>query len=445
MTVASAAPRAPRPDPHGLRPRRAALDIVSGVLDRGRTLDEAKADAGLDALAPSERARAGDLAAATLRWLGPADRLLAGLMERPVAARARVARDALRLAAVETGALGVAPHAAVDAAVRLTKADAKAAPLSGLVNAVARRAAAAAPGAFAAPGARAEALPRWLADRLARAWGAEAARAMAAAQLAEPPLDLTLRDPTGASDWAARLGAGVLPTGSLRLRRPPQITAAPGFAEGAWWAQDAAAALPARLLGAGPGTDAIDLCAAPGGKTMQLAAAGARVTAVDQSETRLGRLRRNLGRTGLAATVVRADAAAWRPPAPAPAVLLDAPCSATGTVRRHPDLPHRRGPGDVAALVALQDRLLEAAWEMVAPGGLLVFCTCSLLPEEGEARVAAFLSRRPDAARVPVTAAEAGGPAFVTADGDLRTRPDLWADRGGIDGFFAARLRRAGG
>lgn len=430
-------------DLHGLRPRRAALDILAGVLDLGRTLDEAKADAGLEALTPPERARAGDLAAATLRWLAPADRLLAGLMERPVAARARVARDALRLAAVETGALGAAPHAAVDAAVRMVKADRRAAPLAGLVNAVARRAAAAAPAAFADPAARAGGTPRWLEARLARAWGRDAAAAIAQAHLDEPPLDLTLRDPAEATRWAERLGADILPTGSLRLARAPQITAAPGFAEGAWWAQDAAAALPARLLAAGPGERVIDLCAAPGGKTMQLAAAGAVVTAVDASATRFARLRENLVRTSLTAEIVEADALTWRPAAPVPAVLLDAPCSATGTIRRHPDLPHLRKERDVPTLAALQDRLLDAAWEMLAPGGRLVFCTCSLLPEEGEKRAAAFLARTPDALRWPIEPAEIGDPAFATARGELRTRPDLWAGRGGIDGFFAIRLRRA--
>jgi 16S rRNA (cytosine967-C5)-methyltransferase len=331
----------------------------------------------------------------------------------------------------------------VDAAVRMVKADRHAAPLAGLVNAVARRAAAAAPAAFADPAARAGGTPRWLEARLARAWGRDAAAAIAVAHLAEPPLDLTLRDPAEATLWAERLGADILPTGSLRLARAPQITAAPGFAEGAWWAQDAAAALPARLLAATPGERAIDLCAAPGGKTMQLAAAGAVVTAVDASATRLLRLRENLSRTRLEAEIVEADALTWRPAAPVAAVLLDAPCSASGTIRRHPDLPHLRKERDVGALAALQDRLLDAAWEMVAPGGRLVFCTCSLLPEEGEKRAAAFLARTPDARRWPIEPAEVGDPSFATARGELRTRPDIWAGRGGIDGFFAVRLRRA--
>jgi 16S rRNA (cytosine967-C5)-methyltransferase len=310
------------------------------------------------------------------------------------------------------------------------------------VNAVARRAAEAAPAALAADEARAEALPPWLIARLRKAYGGQGAAAIVAASLSDPPTDLTARDPATPADWAARLGGRLTPTGSIRLDRRGQISALPGFAEGAWWAQDAAAAIPARLLGPVAGRRVLDLCAAPGGKTLQLAAAGADVTALDVSDDRLNRLRENLSRTGLSARIVTADALDWRPDALFDAVLLDAPCTATGTLRRHPDIAHLRRADDVARMAALQDWLLDAAWAMVAPGGRLVFCTCSLLPEEGEARARAFRARTPDAEPAPVTPEEAGDPALVTPQGWLRCRPDLWAEDGGMDGFFAARFER---
>ncbi|MDH3793045.1 MAG: RsmB/NOP family class I SAM-dependent RNA methyltransferase, partial [Rhodospirillales bacterium] len=243
---------------------------------------------------------------------------------------------------------------------------------------------------------------------------------------------------------AERLGAQLLPGGTLRL--PPgagEVSRLPGYDEGAWWVQDAAAALPARLLGDVAGKQVIDLCAAPGGKTAQLAAAGARVTAVERSEVRLARLSENLARLGLSVTAVTADAATWRPEAPAGAVLLDAPCSATGTLRRHPDIAHLKGPEQIAALAALQDKLLAATLGMVKPGGLLVYAVCSLQPEEGPARIARLLAGGAPAARVPVEPAEFQGLCdLVTAEGDLRTLPCHLAGDGGMDGFYACRLRR---
>ena len=428
------AARAAAPDPHGLRPRRAALHQIAAVLDHGRSLDAAKSDPALTGLTGPDRARAGDLAAATLRWLRPIDAQLRSLMRKPLAPKAATARDALRLAVAEGTALGTPPHAAVDAAVRLTKAAPQGAALSGLVNAVARRALAAPPALDPET-----ALPGWLMARLRATWGAETP-ALLRAMLCDAPLDLTLRDASEAATRAARLGAERLPTGTLRLYESAQITALPGHAEGAWWVQDAAASLPARLLAPRPGLRVLDLCAAPGGKTLQLAAAGAQVTALDISAERLDRVRENLARTGLAATLVAADALAWQPAAPFDAILLDAPCSATGTLRRHPDLPHLRRDGDIAALTALQDRLLDAAWRWLAPGGRLVFATCSLLREEGEERAAAFADRTADARVLPIVAAEAGDPAFVTPDGLMRTWPHAWS--GGLDGFFAARFEK---
>ncbi len=265
----------------------------------------------------------------------------------------------------------------------------------------------------------------------ARRW-----RGIETAQAVAPPIDLTLRP--GA---VPPPGGEVLPGGSVRLPAGVQVTALPGWPEGAFWVQDAGAALAARVLDPAPGEVVVDLCAAPGGKTLQLAAAGARVTAVDVSDARLARLRENLARTGLSADVVVADALAWMPAAPADAVLLDAPCSATGTIRRHPDLPFVKDGSDLPALLALQTALIDRALAMLRPGGRLVFATCSLLPEEGERQIEAALARHPG---LVVEAAQAEGidPGWRTPHG-LRLRPDHWADRGGIDGFFIARLRRA--
>jgi 16S rRNA (cytosine967-C5)-methyltransferase len=273
------------------------------------------------------------------------------------------------------------------------------------------------------------------------AWGAEAAAEIAAAHAEAPPLDLTLRDPGEASHWAGRLDATVLETGSLRLAARAQVSALPGFAEGAWWVQDAAAALPARMLGPVAGERVLDLGAAPGGKTLQLAAAGATVTALDVSGPRLRRLKENLARTGLAAAVVEADALGWTPGEPYDAIMLDAPCSASGTIRRHPDLPHLRSGTDLGPLLALQAALLDRAWGWLRPGGRLVFATCSLLPSEGEDQVAAFLARTPHARRLRPSLALPEG--WLDGDGALRTRPDFWAGRGGIDGFHAAALAKA--
>jgi 16S rRNA (cytosine967-C5)-methyltransferase len=268
-------------------------------------------------------------------------------------------------------------------------------------------------------------------------------RSIAEMHLREPPLDLSLRsDP---ESWVAALGASLLPTGSLR--RPPElggsVEALPGYSDGVWWVQDAAAALPVRLLGAVSGLSVIDLCAAPGGKTMQLAAAGARVTAVDRSESRLQRVAANLSRLRLSAELVAADATSWRPAASADAVLLDAPCSSTGTIRRHPDVAWQKRAEDVERLAGLQDRLLQAAATMVKPGGLLVYCVCSLQPEEAAARVAAFLDSAPFQMQ-PLKPGEVPGvpDEAITAEGALRTLPNQLAALGGWDGFYAARLRR---
>ena len=322
----------------------------------------------------------------------------------------------------------------------------------GLVNAVLRRLAREAPALAAAQEADGSAArrntPGWLWDSWCAAYGEATAQAIATTHLAEPPLDLTLKDGTETAVWAARLDARVLPTGGLRLGPGRgEVAGLAGYGDGAWWVQDAAAALPARLLAPLltplPGQPVIDLCAAPGGKTAQLAAAGARVTAVDHSPQRLRRLAGNLERLRLPATLVEADARAWRPAHPAAAVLLDAPCSATGALRRHPDIAHLRGAESLASLVRLQDELLAAAVEMLAPDGRLVYATCSLQPEEGRGRIDALLAGGAPLVRDPVAPAEVGGlDGLVTGEGDLRSLPSQLPGFGGLDGFYACRLRR---
>jgi 16S rRNA (cytosine967-C5)-methyltransferase len=307
--------------------------------------------------------------------------------------------------------------------------------LSGLVNAVLRKVSAT-PDAFAKlPPQR---MPQWLRQPLVHSWGRDVVSMIEAVQAQTPPLDLTPK--TTMPDIN---GATALPTGSTRLPQATQVSNLPGFATGDWWVQDAAAALAARLLDATPAETVLDLCAAPGGKTLQLAAAGAKVTALDISSPRLARLRENLVRTGLTAEVIATDALHWQPEALFDAVLLDAPCSATGTLRRHPDLPFAKDGSDIPALVTLQAALIDKALTFLKPGGRLVFCTCSLLAEEGEDQLTATLARHPDLT-VERPTLPGIDPDWITVDGGLRLRPDYWADIGGMDGFFMARLRLPG-
>ncbi len=405
--------------------REAAFALLSAVLDRRRPLDDA-----LDALPPMEardRAAGHRLAAAALRRLGTLDALLEPRLRR---APPDAVRHVLRLGAAALLVLRDPPHAAVSTAVALVRARGLA-PFAGLVNAVLRRLSEEPDALDAFDGPRLD-TPAWL----WASWGAEA-RAIAEAHAREAPLDLTLRP--GAAPVP---GAEKLPTGSLRLPAGTPVATLPGFAAGDFWVQDAAAALPARLLAPRPGERIADLCAAPGGKTMQLAAAGAEVLAIDRDAARLTRVAENLARTRLKATLIAADARAWSPERPLDAVLLDAPCSATGTIRRHPDLPHLRRPHDVQALAATQDQLLDAACRALRPGGRLVYAVCSLQPEEGGQRIAAALTRLPLRPE-PFTAEELLSiPEARTEEGHLRTTPALWPERGGMDGFFAARLVR---
>ena len=416
--------------------RAAALRLLSQVLDDSRPLD----DAGLDnGLAPRDRAFARLMAAATLRRMGQIDDIVSRYVQKPLPNNAAAIRHVLRLGAAQLLFLDVPAHAVLDTAVALAKK--QPGRYGGLVNAVLRRVANEGPALVAAQDAARLNTPDWLWESWVTAYGAETARAIAAAHLEDPPLDLTVTAENAA--WAERLNATRLPTGTLRRGRAGgRVEDLPGYEDGAWWVQDAAAALPVRLLGDVAGKSVIDLCAAPGGKSAQLAAAGARVTAVDRSAARLERLRDNLARLKLSADIVMADATAWRPPEPADAVLLDAPCSSTGTIRRHPDIPRLKRRDEIAGLTAVQDTLLAAAVGMVRPGGTVVYCTWSLQPVEGEARIAALLECGAPVDPVPVEPGEIPGLEDAARDGFLRTLPCHWADRGGLDGFFAARLRR---
>jgi len=421
--------------------RQVALDLLLDVTERRRPLDEAVAAAhALEALEARDRAFAHHLVLTALRRLGELDGVLARFMKRPLPTKRRVARAILRLGAAQSLFLNTPAHAAVSTAADLA---AKHEPPSfvALVNAVLRRVATEGRGALAALDAERANTPSWLWHALIDAYDEPTTRLVARCQASAPPLDLSCKaDP---AFWAERLGGRLLPTGTIRLVDPPRVDTLSGYDDGAWWVQDAAAALPARLLGPIDGRHVIEIGAAPGGKTAQLAAAGARVTALDRSPARLAVLRENLARLRLEAEVVDADARTYEPATLADAVLLDAPCSATGTIRRHPEVPYQRDEAGIAKLVALQDELIDAAMRMVRPGGVLVFATCSLLPEEGEQRIDAALARHRNFMREVIGSDLVGGVAeLINACGELRTLPCHLADVGGMDGFFAARLRR---
>ena len=401
------------------------MALLNAVLGEGALLAEAFDHPDFAALPPAERARAQRLALTVLRVLEPADKVLHPLMRK---APPLPVWNILRLAVVEL-AEGAAAHGVVNEAVGLARAGRKTSHLAGLVNAVLRQV----PVGVALSGV--QKLPRWLRQPLVHAYGRDAVTAIEAVQATAPPLDLTLRAGAEAPE------GDLLPTGSLRLADRGQVSTLPGYAAGGWWVQDAAAAMAVPLLGDVQGQRVLDMCAAPGGKTMQLAAAGADVTALDISGPRMARVAENLARTGLAATCITADALDWQPDQPFDAILLDAPCSATGTIRRHPDLPFVKDGSEIAGLVALQTALLDRALGWLKPGGRLVFVTCSLLPDEGEAQLTAALTRHPGLSVLRPTLPGLS-PDWITPDGGLRLRPDYWADKGGMDGFFMACLRR---
>lgn len=438
--------RAAPAEPAGLRARRVALDATLTVLQHRRPLDETfDGHPGLAPLPERDRAFAYTLARTVFRRLGQLDGLIDACLATPLPERLTTVRGLLRLGAAQLVFLRTPPHAAVHTTVTLARATGQGRH-GALINAVLRRLADEGNGMPALQeGSERLNVPAWLWESWLGSWGEAAAQAIARAHTAEPPLDLTLKPDADGDRWAAMLGATVLPTGSLRLAHAGPVTALPGFDEGAWWVQDAAAALPVRLLGDVRGRRVLDLCAAPGGKTAQLAAAGARVTAVDRSAKRLQVVGENLRRLQLTAETVTADAAQWRPEAPVDRILLDVPCSATGTIRRHPDVAWLKSADEVRTLSAVQARLLTAAASMLSPGGVMVYCACSLQPEEGAILVDSLPSRGLPLQRVPITADEIGGCGeLLTSAGDLRTLPCHLAELGGLDGFYAARLRHRG-
>lgn len=443
--------RSERVPPAGLLAREVAVSCLADVLDRGRPLDDAfdAATAGAPDLPARDRAFARLLVLTALRRKGEFEAVLRSFLARPLPKEAARTRHILLAAVAQLLGLDTPPHAAISLAVDQCRADRKGGHrFAGLANAVLRRVSTAGREKLADLDAVAANVPAHLLDGWRAAYGPDRARAIAEASLREAALDLSVK--TDAAAWASRLGGLALPTGSVRVAHAGRVEELPGYNEGAWWVQDAAAALPARLLGNVRGLSVADLCAAPGGKTAGLAAAGARVTSVDSSPARLARLSENLARLALETEVVEADARTWEPGRTFDGVLLDAPCSATGTLRRHPDILHLKRKEQTAERVALQRQLLERAARLVRPGGLLIYCTCSLEPEEGDGVVEAFLAAaRGEFARVPVAPGEAEIPAeWLTPAGDLRTLPCHLPNAdpvlAGLDGFFAARLRRAG-
>jgi 16S rRNA (cytosine967-C5)-methyltransferase len=435
--------------PEGLAARRLAVGLVAGVLVDRRPLEQVLADqqrqSELSLLAPRDRGLARMVAATVLRRQGELECVLNAFLARPPPQQGQL-WPILLCAAAQLVCLELPPHAVVDLAVELVRRDRSAHRFAKLANAVLRRVSESGAALLAREDAVRLNIPRWLWERWCRNYGAATARRIAEASLKEAALDLSVKPSEEQSQWADRLGGRLLPTGSIRLTAHGRIEDLPGYAEGAWWVQDAAAALVARLAGDVVGRPVADLCAAPGGKTAALAARGAVVTAVDVSAARLERLKANLDRLKLPAVAIAADAASWAPNSSFDLVILDAPCTATGTIRRHPDILRLKTEADVPRMAALQQRLLANAAALLRANGQLIYATCSLEPEEGIEQIERFLSGHPGFERLPVEANEIGGePDWITPHGELRTLPFHLPEGGeaaGMDGFYVARLRR---
>lgn len=419
--------------------RLSALNALVHTLDKFKPLDSAWAqDRHFQGMNPSDRGFAQLLAKTTLRRLGQIDAVLANFLDRPLGERASRIMHILRLGVAQLLWLETPPHAAVHATVEMTK-QVKMEKYSGLVNAILKRVAKEGPAIIAAQDEAMLNTPVWLWRRWVEAYGEGIAREIGLMHLREPPLDITVKsDP---AHWAKELGGVVLPLGSIRLTHAKNLTQMPGFAEGKWWVQDMAATIPAILLGDVRHKRVIDLCAAPGGKTAQLASAGAQVSAVDVSKERIAMLKTNVHRLQLQAEYITTDASKWLPNFAPDAILLDAPCSATGTLRRHPDVAWLRRTEDVERLMATQAKLLRHAADMLPKGGMMVYATCSILPEEGEEQITKLLAERKDLTLKPVTPETMGGLSqCITARGEVRTLPCHLADKDGMDGFYAAVL-----
>ncbi len=440
---------APRP---GLAARKIAARLLSAIVDAHSSLD-GLTDPGnghpqFRNLEPRDQALVRAILSTALRFRVTIQKLIERQLDRALPANAHSLSHILHVAAAQILFLDVPDSAAVDLAVSHAKGDPRTARFGGLVNGVLRSLVRAKEQALPEMLSATVDAPDWLRERLQSAYGAETASAILTAHRAELAMDFTVKENAG--EWAERLGGVVLPIGTVRVEKlAASVPDLPGYAEGAWWVQDAAASLPARLFGDVAGQRLADLCAAPGGKTAQLAMAGAMVTAVDISANRLKRLSSNLDRLGLTAQLVTADILEYRPDAPFDAILLDAPCSSTGTIRRHPDVPWTKTPEDVEKLAAVQRRLLDHAIGLLRPGGRIVFSNCSLDPEEGENLINRFLAETDGVVLDPIVAGEfAGLDSFITARGTLRTTPgDMQAETpaaSGMDGFFAARLHRVG-
>lgn len=443
-------PSALSPDRPGLEARKVAARLLAAIVDAGTSLDGlTDHDHGHPrflALDMRDRTLVRAILTTALRFRRTIEALIAARLERPLPANAHALSHILHVAAAQILFLDVPDSAAVDLAVTHARSDPRTGRFAALVNGVLREIVRRKERALPAALAQTVDAPEWFAERLRAAYGDDRATAILAIHRTEAPVDLTVKaDPDG---WAERLGGIVLPTGSVRLARlDGPLTALPGFDDGEWWVQDAAASIPARLFDDIAGMRVADLCAAPGGKTAQLALAGARVTALELSPNRARRLAANLERLRLKAEIAVGDLFAYEPEAPFDAVLLDAPCSSTGTVRRHPDVPWTKRPEDIAKLATLQRRMLDRAVGLVRPGGRIVFSNCSLDPAEGEEVVAALLAEMPAVATDPIRPGEfAFCDPFLTADGAVRTTPDGLAaatpELSGMDGFYAARMRR---
>ena len=417
--------------------RRCAVELLAEVLDRKRPFDEAVVrHAGLQALSERDRNFARLLVMTVLRRLGQVDALINGMLEKSLSGKSNDVMHILRLGAVQLLWLKTPAHAAVHAMVEAAN-EMGHSRMKGLVNVVLKRVATEGEAVIAAQDVAKINVPGWLYASWSKAYGEEAARAIASLQDMVPPLDITVKQ--DADMWAQKLGGVVLPTGSVRVTQAGRVDLLTGYEEGAWWVQDAAAALPVLLAGDVAGKTVFDLCAAPGGKTAQLAAAGANVVAVDQSKRRLQILQANLQRLQLQAEIVESDMLKWKPSSIPDVVLLDASCSATGTLRRHPEVLWHRQPEDVAELTLLQRKMLNRASNWLEAGGKLIYCVCSLQTEEGEQQIEQFLDTHKDFSLKPVS----GVPSeFITKQGALRTLPSHFGDIGGLDGFYAAVLER---